>query len=109
MSQLKKARRSVKLWKNRPKGERAVEVLVELVLSLLLDGLDAGGSSRKGSRVLRFALGAVLVLFLGGACVLLLWCGAAMDLGWGKRLLFWALGLLVLWYLVHLGRALIKR
>ena len=79
---------------------------MELVLSLLLDGLDAGVTSRKVPRAVRVLLGAFLLLLLGGTGVLLLWCGAAMDIGWGKRLLFWALGLLPLWYLARLARAL---
>lgn len=86
-----------------------MEVLVEIILSLLVEGSAAGVTSRKVPRAVRVLLGAFLLLLLGGTGVLLLWCGAAMDIGWEKRLLFWALGLLPLWYLVRLGRALVKR
>lgn len=78
-----------------------MEVLVEIILSLLVEGSAAGVTSRKVPRAVRVLLGAFLLL--------LLWRGAAMDIGWGKRLLFWALGLLPLWYLARLGRALVKR
>ena len=86
-----------------------MEVLGEIILSLLVEGSAAGVTSRKVPRAVRVLLGAFLLLLLGGTGVLLLWCGAAMDIGWGKRLLFWGLGLLPLWYLARLGRALVKR
>ena len=80
-----------------------MDAFVEIVLGILLDGVIDAVGSRKVPLFLRIALGAVLLLFFGGICGLVILVGA--DRGnIGLLLLGVLLTASLLYWIVHTVR-----
>lgn len=83
--------------------------LVVLVLEVLVEGSMAGAESRKVSLIVRIVLAAFLFVLLGGVGAFFLFVALAADVRLPVRLVALAVGLLMVYYLVKLARALIRR
>ena len=76
--------------------------LIALVLEVLVEGSMAGAESRKVPLAVRVVLGTFLAVLLGGVGAFFLFVAPV-------RLVALAVGLLMVYYLVKLARALIRR
>lgn len=83
--------------------------LIALVLEVLVEGSMAGAESRKVSLIVRIVLAAFLFVLLGGVGAFFLFVALAADVRLPVRLIALAVGLLMVYYLVKLARAFIRR
>ena len=83
--------------------------LIALVLEVLVEGSMAGAESRKVPLAVRVVLATFLAVLLGGVGAFFLFVALAADVRLPVRLVALAVGLLMVYYLVKLARAFIRR
>ncbi len=83
--------------------------LIALVLEVLVEGSMTGAESRKVPLAVRVVLATFLFVLLGGVGAFFLWFAWVSDVRLAVRLIALAVGLLMVYYLVKLARAFIRR
>ena len=83
--------------------------LIAFVLEVLVEGSIAGLESVKVPLAVRVVLGALMFVLLGGVGAFFLFIALVSDVRLAVRLMALAVGLLMVYYLVRLVRALIRR